>query len=48
MEEYSKIKGDNESDSGEDFNYGEEDAEEDNGKNIDLLAYISNMDVTNI
>lgn len=37
----------NDSDSGEDFDYGEEEYGEEEEPNIDLLEYINNMDVSN-
>ncbi len=39
----------NDSDSGEDFDYGEEEGEENGAdSNLDILQYISNMDVSNL
>lgn len=39
---------DNQSDSGEDFDYGDEEDESETGQanNIDLMEYISNLDVS--
>jgi hypothetical protein len=39
----------NDSDSGEDFDYGEEEGEDKGAdSNLDILQYISNMDVSNL
>lgn len=40
----------NDSDSGEDFDYGDEEDEDENGgdTNLDIMQFISNMDVSNL
>jgi hypothetical protein len=46
--EYLYQFNDNQSDSGEDFDYGDEDDENESGSsnNVDLMEYISNLDVS--
>lgn len=44
----AKFKQEADSDSGEDFDYGEEEGDNPGDSNIDLMEYISNIDVSNI